>query len=509
MKESSCGEAEEASSEDGNSRTPCPSFPVQGGRSPPVEYTLSKEKQKFFRCSLVYRRQSQRFKKELQDREREREREAVPISPVTPLTSFPVHVPPVPPACPDRDLPFASLARSPGPWGFAAAALSSDNIFSVKEPLKVDDPTEISIFPTVKESRVNSSIGSSTENRNSAFLIMNSNPFESPKRNTESRSDIGTSPTRSTPDFGPKSFRCRSEGILTDRVNRFENRTKILSNFKSPSKGIVSESASDESPSEGLSVEKSFESGLFNKNHNGSDIEESFPSRDDFDRNSLKGSLFLKGGVPEKSSGKTKRSFSLGGRRCIAGDVSKNLSNRSLKYTKFSTRDRSVEISSESGRSDSDWSVHDRALSDRHISSDKKSSLDVYEFDDSVESEPKTLRDLAGFRRKSLSEIKNNDKLSCLVSRGRRRTRHKTPTTGSEDKPETLSPSCLVKSAVNNKSHDYMVRKSGPTGSRSLDLAQSGWLHPATRPTLSGKNYRKAKEHVYTCSGPLFPTFCT
>jgi hypothetical protein len=51
------------------------------------------------------------------------------ITPVTPLTPFPQHVPPVLPSYSDKDLPFTSVAQTNEPWGFAAAALSSTNVF--------------------------------------------------------------------------------------------------------------------------------------------------------------------------------------------------------------------------------------------------------------------------------------------------------------------------------------------------------------------------------------------
>lgn len=117
----------DSSSEDGNEPTPCDSSPVPPSPSPgggPREETsdvISIEKQKFFRGSAFYRGP----KTEGGRGSTNHDRDPV-ITPVTPLTPFPQHVPRLlPSSYSDKELPFGSLGEDDSPWGFAAAALSA------------------------------------------------------------------------------------------------------------------------------------------------------------------------------------------------------------------------------------------------------------------------------------------------------------------------------------------------------------------------------------------------
>lgn len=137
----------ESSSEDGNEPSPCASSPhppspsTGGGPREETSDVISKEKQKFFRGSAFYRGPKS-------ERATNHDRSPV-ITPVTPLTPFPRHVPPIPssssctgvttltsfpqPVPPltattlPENSPFGQLGADSGPWGFAAAALSAQH----------------------------------------------------------------------------------------------------------------------------------------------------------------------------------------------------------------------------------------------------------------------------------------------------------------------------------------------------------------------------------------------
>lgn len=93
-----------------------------GGRRLELSEVISKEKQKFFMGSAFFKRYNTHKVAEPKKIEPVQEKIGA-ITPVTPLTQFPRHVPPLNPsnALTSKTLPFAAFCTdSDEPWGFAA-----------------------------------------------------------------------------------------------------------------------------------------------------------------------------------------------------------------------------------------------------------------------------------------------------------------------------------------------------------------------------------------------------